>query len=168
MTKIFRKLDHKRHWDKEPWLGTDDVQGDATRCLRTKRSSLSVYVLEDPGLQMDRVVAALALTRDRLNELDLAIVPENVLDLCTIQRCYVRGETPDPEVNKWHCNLVKLTVAKIAQLAAAIRSQGEIERYQPKQVQAAIQQSLLTNSIVSTEINSDLIPSLEKRGIHVP
>ena len=168
MTKIFRKLHNRRYWDREPWLGTGDVKGDAAKCLMTEKSSLSVYVLEDPDAQMERVVAALALTRDSLNIIDWAIVPETVLDSCEIQWESVEGTTPDPDVNQWHYNLVELTLAKIAQLAAAIRSQGKVGRCQHKDVEAAIQKSLDTNPIDSTQINSDLIDSMKRRGVNVP
>lgn len=168
MTKIFRKLHNRRYWDKESWLGTDDVKGDAAKCLITEESSLSVYVLKDPDAQMERVVAALALTRDSLKNIDWAIVPETVLDLCEIQRDYVEGGTPDPDVNQWHCNLVKLTLAKIARLATAIRSQGKVGRCQHKDVGEAVQKSLRTNPIDSTQINSDLIESMKRRGVNVP
>lgn len=168
MARIFRKLSRKRYWDRESWLGAGEVKSDATKCLMTEESSLSVYVLEDPGVQEERVVAALALTRDNLKHFDLALVPENILDACEIQRCYVLGETPDPEVNEWHCNLVRLTVTKIARLAAAIHSNRAVIRYQRKHVEAAIRRSLSTSPIISTQIKSSLIPSLEKRGIHVP
>ena len=168
MTKIFRKLHNSRYWDKEPWLGTDDVKGDAAKCLMTRESTLSVYVLKDPDEQMERVVAALALTRDSLKNIDWAIVPEAVLDSCEIQRDSVEGGTPDPDVNQWHCNLVKLTLAKIARLAAAIRSQGKIGRCQHKAVGVAIQKSLHANPIDSTQISSDMIDSMIRHGVNVP
>ena len=168
MATIFRKLSQKRYWDRMPWLGASDIQSDAAKCLMTKENRLSVFVLEEPAVQMERVVAALALTRDNLANLDLAIVPEKVLELCGIQQDRVQAETPDSEVNEWHLDLVELTVAKIAELATAIRNEGEIKRYNETEVEKVIQKSLNTDCVVAEQINRKLIESLEKRGINFP
>ena len=161
-------LNQRRHWDEEPWLSAKDVQSDATKSLQTVKNKLSVFILEKPDEQMDRVVAALALTRSRLSQVDVAIIPEEVLEMCEIKRDRVPGKTPDSEVNQWHIDLVELTVGKIAEFASAIKSDGTIMRYVPTDVTTAIQQSLDTNSIVVEQINEELIPSLEKRGISLP
>lgn len=161
-------LHHKRHWDTKPWLSARDVQSDATKCLQTVKNALSVYILEKPEEQMDRVVAALAMTRSNLGQVDVAIIPEDVLEMCEIKRGIVQGETPDSVVNQWHVDLVELTVGKIAKFASAIKSKGKIQRYAHAAVETAIQQSLTTNDIVVEQINAKLIPSLEKRGISFP
>lgn len=72
----------------------------------------------------------MALTRHRLENFDLAIVPESAFVPCGIERDdRVHGVTPDSEVNEWRLDLVQLTVAKLAKLASAIRSEGKITRY---------------------------------------
>ena len=85
-------LSQKRHWDEEQWLSAGDVQSDATKCLRTVGNALSVFVLDNPEEQMDRVVAALALTRSGLDRVDVAIIPEEVLEMCEIKQDIVQGE----------------------------------------------------------------------------
>ena len=162
---IFRKLSQKRHWDDTQWLGPNEAQAEATKCLRTCKNRLSIFVLDAPDDQTERVVAALAVTRDNLACLDLAIAPEDVLERCGIRRDGAQGKTPDSEVNGWHEDLIELTVAKIAQLAAAIKSEGKIMRYNPKKVEAAIRQSLDANHIDAERINGSMLQSLRKRGI---
>ncbi len=168
MATIFRKLSQKRYWDRVSWLDTSDIQSDAAKCLLTKENRLSVFILEEPTVQMERVIAALALSRDNLAHLDLAIAPENVLELCQIQRDKVHADTLDSEVNEWHLDLIELTVAKIAKLATAIRNEGEIKRYNETEVKKAIQKSLNADCIIAEQINGNLIKSLQKRGIHFP
>lgn len=165
MSVIFRKLDRKRHWDNKPWLEIDDVQADATKCFETDENKLSVFVLDKPDQQVERVVAALAANRDFLGALDLAIVPEKALELCAIRRANIQGETPDSEVNEWHKDFIELSISKIACLATAIKREGQIKRYQPKQVEKAIQRSLSANYINTDHINASLVTSLKKRGI---
>ena len=162
---IFRKLSQKRHWDDTEWLGPHETQADAARCLMTSENRLSIFVLDAPGDQTERVVAALAVTRDNLAHLDLAIAPEDVLARCGIRRDGAQGKTPDSEVNGWHENLIELTVEKIARLAAAIKGEGKIMLYNPKKVEAAIRQSLDANYIDAERINGSMLQSLGKRGI---
>ncbi len=168
MAKIFRKLENKRHWDQKSWLGADDVQADATQCLRAKGNKLSVYVIDNDKAHTDRVVAALALTRDHIAWLDLAIFPEVELDTCAIKYQRVQGDTPDVEVNKWHMDLEELTIGKIGKLALTIQGrQGEIRRYTPKEVVEAVRTSLSKNEIDKGRINPNLVPSLVKRRINL-
>ena len=162
---ICRKLNQKRHWDGLPWLGAQEIQADAVKCLMTRQNRLSVFVLDRADGQTERVVAALAVTRDSLAYLDLAMAPEEVLARCDIRRDKVQGQTPDPDVNAWHEDLVELTAGKIARLAAAIKGEGEIRRYNLKKVGAAIQQSLDEDFIGAEQINVNLVPSLRRRGI---
>ena len=78
----------KRHWDDRAWFEQGDVQADTSRCLSTAENTLSVYALDQPERQVERVVAALALTR--------------VIEECGIARISLPGTTPDPEANLWH------------------------------------------------------------------
>ena len=150
---IFRKLSQKRHWDGTQWLGPHETQADAAKCLMTSQNRLSIFVLNAPDDQTERVVAALAVTRDSLAHLDLAMAPEDVLARCGIRRERAQGQTLDPEVNGWHEDLIELTVAKIARLAAAIKSEGKIMRYNMRKVGAAIRQSLDANYIGAERID---------------
>jgi len=162
---IFRKLSQKRHWDDMQWLGPHETQADAVKCLVTSQNRLSIFVLDAPDHQTERVIAALAVTRDNLAHLDLAIAPEDVLERCGIRHDSAQGQTPDSEVNGWHEDLIELTVAKIARLAAAIKSEGKIIRYNMKKVEAAIRKSLDANYIGAERINGSMVQSLRRRRI---
>ena len=164
MAIIFRKLNQKRHWDNAPWLEQQDAQADVTKCLATNENRLSVFVLDEPDEQVRRVVAALAATRDHLAHIDLAVVPENILEQCSIRWADTTGQTPDSEVNGWHRDLIELTIAKITRLAAAIKREGQIERYNPKRVGRAIKHSLDVNCIGTERMGEELAQSLRKRG----
>lgn len=165
MSIIFRKLAQKRHWDGKPWTEQDDVQADVVNCLRTKENKLSVFMLDGSSSQIARVVAALAVTRDSIANLDLAIAPSDILAQCGIRTDRAPGQTPDPEVNNWHQDLVDLTILQLARLAVAIRSKGQIKRYNLKKVEEAIRLSLNDNYIQTERINKNLQFSLAKRRI---
>ena len=126
-------------------------------------------MLEEPSVQLiDRVVAALALTRDKLENLDLVIAPKEVINTCDIEQCKIQGGTPDSEVNKWHLDLIELTVDKIADLALAIKNEGEFKRYHHAKVEEVIQNSLDNDCIAIDNINRNLKVSLEKKGYIPP
>ena len=166
MTVILRKLENKRHWDDASWLDSNDTQADALKNFSTSNNELSIFVLEESDAQIERVVAALAARRDFLSHLDLAIVPCEVLEKYDIESSDVQGQTPDHEVNGWHQNLIQLTVSKISLLISFIKSEGDFKRYQVKDVEQAIKNSLYSNSFDVASITSPkLIASLRRRQI---
>ena len=164
MTVIFRKLNQKRYWDNAPWLRQGDTQADATKCLATTNNSLSIFVLDEPDEKMERVVAALASTRDYLTTFDLAIFSADILRECGIKRNENQAKTPDREVNGWHEDLIELTMSKVALLASAIKRGGCIKRYNEKKVATSIKNSLSNNFIDPEQIKPKLADSLRKRG----
>ena len=168
MTMIFRKLCKKRNWDCPEWMGEEEAPADAAKCLETHSNTLSIYVLADPDEQLDRVVAALALTRNHLGEFDLAVAPEPILTECGLTIEDKQGDTPDLEVNHWHRDISQLTLGKVAQLAASIRVRGSIVRYQEKQVENAIRTSVNSEYVRSNRIPPTLVTSLERKGILRP
>lgn len=165
MRVILRKLSQKRHWDNAPWLERGDMQADVTKCLATGENKLSVFVLDEPNEQVERVVAALAVMRENLAQLDPAVAPEGILEECGIQWASTQGKTPDFEVNEWHQDLIKLTIAKITRLAVAIKLKGQIKRYNYKQVAEAIKHSLDANYIGAERMGRNLAHSPQKRII---
>ena len=166
MTVILRKLENKRHWDEASWLDSNDTQADVLKNFSTSNNELSIFVLEEPDAQIERVVAALAARRDFLSHLDLAVVPCEVLEECDIDSSDVQGETPDQEVNGWHQNLIQLTVSKISLLISFVKSEGDFKRYQGKDVEQAIKNSLDANAFdVASIASPKLIASLKKRQI---
>lgn len=167
MAKIFRKLERKRNWDNAEWLQDGDVKSIVSvQCLATNNNSLSIYVVDGHPEQIDRLVAALALTRDYLNVIDLATAPEEILDACMIgTRSQIQGTTPDQVVNNWHVDLIELSVTNVANLAKSIKSQGEICRVQRNDVLQAIRNSLTQQWIDVTRINDKLRRSLASRGM---
>ena len=167
MARILRKLDQKSYWYSQEWLKEGDVQSlAASRCLATQQNSLSIFIVQGDEQQVDRVVAALALTRQYLGHVDVAIVSEQVLEDCNITRTTkVEATTPDSEVNSWHADLVQLSVTNVSDLAKAIKSHGEISRFFKADVKRAIKTSL-TNQWVNTDrIEDKLRVSLKKKGL---
>ena len=163
MTNIVRKLDQKRNWDGVPWLTQDDCQAQVTNCLRTVDNKLSVFVIDEH--RFDRVIAALALTRDNLSFLDLAIADVKVLEDCEIEDQAVPGNTPDLDVNRWHRDLVRLSIGSLTRLARALRQSGSIVRVQKLEVIRAVKESVDNGHVDHGEFKEGMVKSLKTKGI---
>ena len=166
MTVILRKLERKRYWDNASWHAPEETQANVLESFSTTNNELSVYVLDEPETQIDRVVAALAVSRKNLAQMDIAVVPDSALADCDIKTDSARGKTLDQEVNGWHRNLVELTVNKVACFISAIKRDGKIKRCQERRVEKAIKLALERDSFKISQIPSDqLVQSLRKRNV---
>lgn len=121
MAYLLRKLNNKRYWDKSPhedeaWLVDEFARADALKNLLTTNNSLSMYRVDDPVSQVDRVLAALASTT-HLKNVDYAYLDESEVVNIGVKLHAVPGETPDEFVNTLHVNLVELTSERLSDLA---------------------------------------------------
>lgn len=171
MATILRKLQNVRNWDRKTWLASEDVQSRALKCLEAKENTLSIFVIDGEINQTSheetRVVAALALTRDNLQEVDLALAPEDVLATCGIKHNIVEALTPDTEVNNWHRDLIELSVTKIAEFAKAIEREGDVRRIHLTDVMRAVQESFDNEWIDQDKVNPKIFTKLITKGIQI-
>lgn len=148
MPIIFRRIDHKRFWDRErsdeeEWLRDGDVRADALVDLRTDRNTLSVYVLRSQEeINIHRVVAALAARRATVDKMDFALLNLESLHRLGLDLRQVLGDTPDALVNDWHRDVSYLTAEKVAEIATAIHLEGQFGRVQERKVGQLIRKSL--------------------------
>ena len=118
----FLRIVQKSRWHPKPeWngWGHDDLQGDALLDLQTKGNALSVFSV-DEGAEIDRIVSALAATRQYLSNLDYVVFDDVSLMSSGIAFIHTDGATPDKEVNDVHYDLVDLTISKLVQVARIV------------------------------------------------
>lgn len=170
MCWIVRKLENKRNWDDAPWLRNGDVHSAVSHeCLRTTANTLSVYVVDEDDQLVRRVLAALALNRDNVQRVDLAVVSQNILPVCNIRSHHrVLGETPDLMVNDWHVDLRELSVTQVADFAKKIKAQGTIKRYMKPKVIEAITSSFSKDWIETNKIREPMRASLQRNNVTIP
>lgn len=162
MSVVIRKVDRRPFWDRnappvESWLHPEDLAADALQELRTSENRLSVFVidsLEPPGL--DRLLAAMAASRDMLDKLDYAAFDAHVLNDLQIKVEAAPGETPDQEVNKWHRHLIELTASKVAELGVAIRQYATVSRKYPRDIQELIRRGVGSSQIDRARLKENL------------
>lgn len=163
MTLVLRKLDQKRNWDDQDWLPRHGIQAQVTKCLQPSSNKLSVFIVQ--AEQITRVVAALALTRDTLQHLDLAIVDAKLLSAPSLRQDTTEAQTPDREINRWHIDLIELSLARLMTIAQAIKTQGDIRRYQKNDVLSAIKSSFDGGFINKQQLKPQMRDSLNRNGL---
>jgi hypothetical protein len=163
---IFRKIE-KAKWyqsDAVPWLAADDLQADALADLSTKGNVLSVYFVDENDTEaLERLIAALALSRNFITKLDYTLFSENSLSELGIRVSSEKGDTSDSVVNTWHRHLTELSADKIMDLAHLIRNARK-ERVLGKRVRVMVINALITNRIdrAKLKLGPDTIAELEK------
>lgn len=172
MPLVFRTI-KKSKWyrnDAVPWLGHDDLQADALVGLRTEGNALSVYfVKEDDAETVERLVTALAATRQSIQELEYALFPQDVLSEIGIKITAEEGNTADSVVNTWHRHLTELSAGKITRLADAIRNGARKERVLGKRIRGMIINALATDRVDRSKLKlgPEVVADLERAVLDV-
>ena len=128
MALLLRGIGNKAWWDKSrddfSWFGEGELVADVLKKLSTVDGALSTYIVDDDKTKIDRVVAALASGRTKIENFDYMLVPTDVV-LKNFLSDNSNGRTPDSGVNEWHLDIVHLTPAKLFQLAYIYRNHKE-------------------------------------------
>ena len=164
MAILVRKLDKKGWLRAEIAKELGGLQADALKNFKTTDNALSVYRLDGDIVPLDRILAALAGTRDHLQEIDYAMFDAELLKVHDIDTNDGPGETPDEEVNQRHLNLIKLTAPKLCALISSIQARGTVARAASKMVRNALLDSIHQARIKKDKLNARLIPRLEDEG----
>ncbi len=164
MAFLLRGIGNKAWWDKSrddfSWLGEDDLIADVLKSLSTVNGALSTYIIDEDKTKIDRVVAALASGRTKIENFDYMLVPIDVV-LKNFRSDNTKGKTPDFKVNEWHLDIVHLTPAKLVQLAYILRNHKEsLSRMLKPEVKSALQtgkdKGYLDMSKVSEKVKLEL------------
>jgi hypothetical protein len=160
MPFYLRKI-RQENWYEEglEWLPAGDFPWDPLSDLNNQLCTLSVYEIRDDRSNLERVIAALAATRNKIEDVAFVLFDAVVLDELHIGVRASAGTTPDDEVNRSHRNLIEVSAARQLSLAKFMKSSGEIDRLLPPQVLR-----LLRDALGSGRINEGrLQPALKAR-----
>jgi hypothetical protein len=128
MPLFLRVISSLNSWDTEkdpPQLSIDDVSADMVTDLRTTNNNLSVFQIENEGTNVDRIITALAATRQHLQPSFFLVFDSTLLDRLKIEVEKTRGGTPDDFVNDFHRNLKVLSGMKLIELAKELLINSE-------------------------------------------
>lgn len=167
MAYILRKVE--RTWwyrdrrDQFQWLMEGELHADILCAeMATVNGTLSVYCLDAEKTHLERIVAAIACTRNYLQNLDYVLIPE--VDLREVFRFEVTpGETPDSLVNELHRDIVHLTPSLVNNLTYRIRDRREsICRCKRNKVKKTILQEIDNGHININQLKEPLRTSISK------
>jgi hypothetical protein len=130
MAYLLRKIRKNRWYKTEEltWLPENELQADALDDLRTKSNELSVFHIDQDTSNLNRVVAALAISFDDPSNFDFALLNEETMSEMGIKWKRSPGALSDKEVNNWHSDLYELSDSRLLELARTIKTKAIIER----------------------------------------
>lgn len=154
MAYLLRKIRKNRWYKTEEltWLLEGELQADALDDLRTKSNELSVFHVDLDASNLDRVVAALAISFDDPSNFDFALLNEEILSEIGIKVKKSPGALADKEVNGWHSDLCELSDAKLLELARTIKTKAGIDRKDYMEVLNIVADSLTNGYIDRSKI----------------
>lgn len=160
MTEFLRAIKRGR-WYKYPeiiWLENGELQGDALIDIQTHSGRLSVFKV-DNEVDKQRVLVAIAATKDHIANVDYAVFGDDGLDSLGIMMRSTAGDTPDRRANELHYELENLTVRQLAGLAEII-SNGTHDRVQRKRVTSWLQDAARGGSLDRTRTKPNIAQKL--------
>lgn len=142
-----------------PFLARGDVPADPFGDLRTKENKFSVWLIEDDQLDLQRVICAIAATREKPDKFDYLLFDLQMLSGVNIEISQTVGDTPDKEINiSFHHDLIDLSGLKLFNLVRAIMESDDFEtiRLFPRQVTDLLLDAVRSSRLPLRQLNSKL------------
>ncbi len=114
-------------WFKEeaaPFLAVNDAPADPLGDLPTQKNLLSVFEVAQDRSNVERIVRAVAIGRDKIMDTGYVVFDSDLLPAAGIEVRESLGTTADKGVNAWHRDLV-VSGNKLVALTKAILLNGE-------------------------------------------
>jgi len=121
----------KRKWDElldAAWLPKGEIQADPLGDLHPSEGSISIWWVDEQLLNLDDIIVALALTRDKWDIFEYGLFDSSIPGNLGLLVKETIGKTPLPQINHFHRDLVELTVDKYVQFIKGIFPQVQKER----------------------------------------
>jgi len=169
VAKALRKIESKFWFKTQPppdWVSDGDIIADPVTNLQTRGCRLSIYEFDDDS-KIDRIVAALALTRNRLQSFDFIIFDLSLLEDLHIEMTIKQGDGFDSKVQEWHRDLVELSALKIVEFCKALKDAKPGTRYKER-LRELVRQGIISGQIDVGKLenrNSAMYAELVSLGI---
>ncbi len=164
MPRLLRTVRQLR-WDKQvisnglTWLEPRQFAADPLADLYTQAGALSLWEVPAPN-DLDRVLAALAATRQSLVNIDYLLFDSDVLLPLAVPLQHTSGGTPDDGVNTFHWDLEHISAHKMPEIARLMLETGSTGRRLAKEVKAILQASIEAKQIDVTRVSQSLLDKL--------
>jgi hypothetical protein len=129
--------------------------------LQTKGRKLSVFVIEENGHNIDRIVAALAAGKSSVQHVHYFIFDSTLLDEAGIEIEQSDGITKDRHVNvHWHWDLLNLTGLKLVEFTRLLWNHGKMELVADKRVLELLRIAVDEEHIDRAQLDKNIVNKL--------
>ena len=162
MSILFRKLQKKLFMDPQKAKELGGLQADALKNFTTMENALSLWEIQNELNDIERILAAIAGTRDNVQEVEYATFDSKILEELEIKTNKIRGDTADDKVNNLHIDIIDLTAKQVYLLASSIQKDGELRRILKNKIGRKITENLKVGYLDKRKIDEKLLPKLAK------
>jgi hypothetical protein len=143
------RMVQRQKWEPTQDLGLNEIAADAvTADLRTTGNTLSFWRGDNDSTAVEQVALALATSRDKLDRIDIAWMPENLFEEDKLTLEASDGNTPVETMRSRHMDIIRLDVSRLGAVAVIIQ-QGvrnrQCRRFTKAQVSKLIKEALENN-----------------------
>ena len=162
--RVLRNRNHLHRTDADASLPSGEVKSDAFSSFQTMDGRISLYRLDGRGPNLRRILAAYALTRDKLERVDYVLIDDEFLSQfgATLDPTS-RGATPDEGVNSVHEDLEIFTARRLFELVCGLWESVRLGRCETIDLFETVKIGLESNLIDRDRIKKEtMIESLRK------
>lgn len=144
MPLLLRTVRENR-WHKSEasqWLEAGDVPADPLGDLATSENRLSVWEVAVDRSNLERIVRALAVTRQKIADMGYVLFDSDLLANAGIDTLEESGTTPDEGANPWHRDLIELSGNKLVTLTKLILENGESGTVLKKRLEQLVEEGV--------------------------
>jgi hypothetical protein len=129
------------------WLEKGDIPADPLGDLATTDNCLSVWEVADDRSNVERIMRALAVNRQKIDNMGYVLFDSDLLTTAGIDTLEENGATPDEEANSWHRDLVDLSGNKLIALTRLILETGETGTVLKKRLEDLVAEGIRQNQL---------------------
>ena len=165
MSLLLRKVSNKNRWEglgEDDWIPPGEMQADLLGDLNTSDNELSLWRIENDRSNVDRIIAAIAARRGKLDRVDFLLFDTEVLESLGIECRPHRGDSADPGINDlWHVDACELTASGLLSLAKEVKDRSEKSRILRQKVRELIQRSVSAGYIPREHITEKVLSEID-------
>ncbi|MGA6828712.1 hypothetical protein ACO9S2_14020 [Nitrospira sp. NS4] len=157
---------NRTRWSSSPrptWLLKNEIPAQALADFVPRPAeNLSLWYIEDDRLNVDRVAAAIASARTKLDKLDYATFSIDIIKQLDLKVVQSPGTTPDATANtQWHWELIELSANKANLLVHELYPTIQKARLMPDVVERLIREGIRLDQLRTKSIPDKLLNDLD-------